>query len=331
MDHIRIIRRAFDIVRRYPVLWIFGFLLALTTSRGNSGTQYNFSNRDFEPGGDFHFPSISPEVINAVIGIIIAVVCMLVLLGIALTIVRYVALTASIRMVNQYEESGEKMSFGQGWRLGWTRTAFRIWLVDLLFGVGAFLVIILLFLLAAAPLLLLLTGSDVADVVGIVMTIGLGVFVFLLLILLAAAITLLNQFIYRAVALEDLGVFDAIRRGWKLVRSRLGDVIIMGLILFGIGLLFGILMIPIVLVLLALGALAGGLPGLLAGLITNLFVQGGPIPWVVGVMVGLPIFILVLSIPLSIVSGFFEIFNSSTWTLTYREVTALESAREETA
>ena len=27
MDHIRIIRRAFEIVRRYPVLWIFGFLI----------------------------------------------------------------------------------------------------------------------------------------------------------------------------------------------------------------------------------------------------------------------------------------------------------------
>jgi hypothetical protein len=339
IDHIRIIRRAFEIVRRYPVLWIFGFLLALTTGRP-TGPENNVQwTLNDGPGGDFSlpegfprlpFPVIPQDIANALVVAGIALACLALLLVVAFTILHYVALAASIRMVDRYEASGEQLGFRAGWRLGWSRAAFRLWLIDLLVFIGVLLAVILLFLLAAAPLLLLLTQNDVASVVGVVATIGLVFLVILVIILVGAVLGILLQFVHRAVTLEDLGVFEGFRRGWALVRRRPGDMIIMALILFGIGLVFAILLIPVALVLLVFGVIVGGLPALLAGALTNIFVHGN-VPQLVAIAVGLPIFILAVSIPLAFVSGLLEMFTSSAWTLTYREVLAVENVQPETA
>lgn len=340
MDHMRIIRRAFEIVRRYPVLWIFGFLIALSTPRfpgSNSG--YRFSGRDLGLNRDFNFPrdfrnlpfpNLPQEIINTAAGVAVGVICLAVILAVIFTIIHYVSVSASIRMVDRHEANGEKLRFGQGWRLGWTRAAFRIWLIDLLFGIGSFLAVILLLLLAAAPLLLLLTGSDAANVIGVVTTIGLVFLVILLAILLAAALSILSQFIRRAVVLEDLGVFDAIRRGWALARRRIKDAVILGLILFGIWLVYAILLIPVVLVMAVISTMAAGIPALLAGGIANIFVHGS-IPQIIAAAIGLTIFVLVFATPLVFLSGLLEIFNSSAWTLAYREALALENIQPETA
>ena len=48
MDHTKILKRAWHILWQYRVLWVFGFILALTTaSYSSTGTSYNFSSRDF--------------------------------------------------------------------------------------------------------------------------------------------------------------------------------------------------------------------------------------------------------------------------------------------
>jgi hypothetical protein len=72
-----------------------------------------------------------------------------------------------------------------------------------------------------------------------------------------------------------------------------------------------------------LGAVVrGGLPALLAGLVTSLFAQGA-LPWIIAVAVGLPIFLVAVIVPSGFVSGLYETFKSSTWTLTFREVVTL--------
>ena len=45
--------------------------------------------------------------------------------------------TAVIRMVDEHENTGVKYRFKQGWKLGWNRRAFRVWLVDLIIGAPA--------------------------------------------------------------------------------------------------------------------------------------------------------------------------------------------------
>ena len=105
MDHIKVLKRAWEITWRYRVLWIFGIILALTTARGGGGNngghaQYKVSGEDFSPGGEFYIPEISPEVVSMLIALGIGLVCVIVFLIVVATIARYVAETALIRMVD---------------------------------------------------------------------------------------------------------------------------------------------------------------------------------------------------------------------------------------
>jgi hypothetical protein len=49
------------------------------------------------------------------------------------------------------------------------------------------------------------------------------------------------------------------------------------------------------------------------------------VPWILAVVVALPFFILVLAVPLTLLDGLMKVFQSTTWTLTYRELQALEN------
>jgi hypothetical protein len=186
------------------------------------------------------------------------------------------------------------------------------------------LAFILLFLLALAPLLLWTTGSRPAGVVGTVASIGLIFLFVLLLIVVVMAVTLLMHFFRRACALEGLGVIESIRHGFGVVREHLKDVAIMWLIMIGVGIGLVVVMIFVVLLLVALGVLLGGLPALLVGGLASQAFQGA-VPWILGAAVGIPIFLLVVVAPTLFLGGLIEVFKSSVWTLTYRELRALEA------
>jgi hypothetical protein len=83
--------------------------------------------------------------------------------------------------------------------------------------------------------------------------------------------------------------------------------------------------VPVVFLLAAVAVIGGGLPAMLAYAVTGLIAQGAT-PWIAAAIVGVPIFIVVMAIPLALVSGLVQTFHSSTWTLTYRELAALEAA-----
>jgi hypothetical protein len=313
MNHTNILKRAWHIVWRYRALWVFGFLLALTTGAGgggggggNSGFQYNMDR-------------IGPNLGSMLLTIGIGLACLAVLLIILGAIARYVAETALIRMVDHHEETGQKRSVRQGFRLGWSRSAFRLFLIDLVIGLPVAIGFILIFLLAASPLLLWATESNAAGAVGTALTVGLGLLAILLAIVVAVILSVLKPFFRRVCVLEGLGVTEAIRQGYVMVRRDLKDVGLMWLITFGLRIGWGILMIPVVLLLLVVSGVLGGTLGLMVGGLTRLAFEGAA-PWIAGGLVGIPIFILVMVLPLSLLGALFEVFLSSTWTLTYREL-----------
>ena len=203
--------------------------------------------------------------------------------------------------------------------MGWSRSAFRLFLIDLLIGLPLAVAFMLLFLLAAAPLLLWATESTAAGALGTATTIGLGLLVVLLAIVVAVILSVLKPFFQRVCVLQQMGVVESIRQGYAVVRHNLKDVGLMWLITVGLRIGWAILMIPIVFLLLVVSGALGGLLALLAGGLTGLVFEGAA-PWIVGGVVGIPIFILVLAAPLSFLGGLFEVFLSSTWTLTYREL-----------
>jgi hypothetical protein len=319
VDHLRILKRALSITRSYRALWVFGILLALTTGGRGSG---NGGGRGGP--GPIQRPEISPEMLtNLVVAGIVAFIVLLLLVAVGV-IVRYVSETALIRMVAQHEATGVKVGVRQGFRLGWSRAALRLFWMDLLIGLVAFATFFVLVLLAASPLLVWLTDSTPARVLGTVVAAALAVVILFLVIVASIALWLLGQFWHRAVVLEDQSVRSALRRGWQLLRQRLGDVLVMGLILFGLGLAWTIVLVPLIFLLVAVAAIGGGLPALLVYSIGSMVAQGAA-PWVAAILVGLPIFIVILAIPLAVLGGLAQTFQSSTWTLTYRELLALEA------
>jgi hypothetical protein len=336
MDHLKILKRAYHLTLNYRALWVFGILLALTTpSRrggdggGGGGGSGGSSFLPANPLPGLRFPEISAQAIQSLWAIGLMLACLGIVLVGAFVILRYLSETALIRMVDLHETTGERVGVRQGFRLGWSRPAFRIFLIDLLFGLGGMILFLLLLAVAAAPLLLWLIDSEALQVIGTVTSIGLGILVILLAILAFVVLSLLLQFFRRACILEGLGVLDSIRRGYAVFRLRLGDGVVMGILLFALGLAFVIVLIPIAIMLILAAVVLGGGPALLVGWIVNQFVTG-TIPWIAGAAVGAPIFLFVVIAPLLFLSGLMETFKSSTWTLTYREFLAIEGALAET-
>lgn len=329
MDHFKIIKRAFQITWFYRALWVFGFILALTAGGGNGGGGGGGGNGDSGANGLFPpgqvFPGLTAqELISAAIAIGLALICLALLFIVVFTIARYVAETAVIRMVDQHETTGERAGVRQGFRWGWSRPAARLFLIDLWFAILVLAAFLLLALIAAAPLLVWLSDVNALRAIGTIAAIGLGLAFIVLAILGLIALSVLRQFFYRACVLEGLGVIDSIRRGFTLARQRALDALIIALILFGIGLGWFVVMIPIFILLAIVGLLVGGLPGLAIGFASSLVLQGAW-PWVIGAVVALPIFLLVFVVPVLFLSGLLRVFISTTWTLTYREARALES------
>lgn len=350
MDHIKILKRAFNITWVYRALWVFGIILALTTggNGGNSGQAADGGGsgnafQEFQwpeelpapPFGELPTPpfeewpswELPSEYAGTVIAVGIGLVCVFLVLFILFQIARYVAETALIRMVDDYEETGEKRSVRQGFRLGWSRAAWRLFLINLVVGLPLVVVFLLLLLIPAGLIFMsvgALKGLSVAiGVVGIIAAVGLFFLILLCIIVVAIVLSLLMPFFRRACVLGGMGVIESIQEGSRFVRRHLKDVGIMWLLMIGLGIVWIIVMIPLFIALLLVGAMIGGLPALLLGGLTSLIAKGAA-PWILAAVVGIPVFLLVVAAPALFLSGLKEVFVSSTWTLTYRELRALE-------
>ena len=269
--------------------------------------------------------AIRPEVVSALLAVAIGLACLILLLIVVAVVARYIGEVALIRMVDDYEETGEKRRVWQGVRMGWSRAAWRLFLIDVLIALPILLAIILLFVLALSPLLLWKSGSVAAGVVGTIFTVGLVFLAICLVIIVGAVLSLLKHFIWRACALEELGVIGSIRQGYAVVRQNLKDVGLMWLIVLGISLAWPLLMIPIVLLLMGVAVVLGGMSALLVGGLAGLILEGVA-PWIMAGLVGIPTFFLALVAPLVFLGGLREVFLSGTWTLTYRDLHPLESS-----
>ena len=349
----KILKRSWQILWNYRILWIFGILLALTTG-GTGGGNGGGSNQTSQNANNFPgvLPENSPEWVRqlsqwfvqdvqplfthpeqhiatfVLIGVIIFLVILL--LSTLAAFVRYPAETAVMRMVDEYEHSGSKLGFRQGWKLGWTRRAFRLWLIDLILAVP---VIVYLMLVAAGILIYFAVSpaSQTANVISIVAAIGLGFVSLFVMILVAVFLHLLRNFFARAIALDGLDVKASLVYGWAMVKRNWKSAGLMWLVMVGVGIGVGIaglivffLLIPAYLVLLLPAALVAVLPALIGFGVTSLFASG-PLAWIIAILAALPFFFITLFLPLFFFNGWYKIFESNIWTLTYREIKALES------
>jgi hypothetical protein len=320
MNHGRILSRAWTMVWQYRALWLFGFLFALTG--GGGGLQLNLGGSNGGTGGPrtgpngtgpfprFPFPNFNW---SAVLWIAGAVLVVLVVLGVVGTVVRYMAETALMAGADEIESTGAALSVRRGFRLGWSRQAGRLFLTDVVIYLPLGVAGLVLLAVGAAPLLLWLTRQAPLGVIGTLITAALELLVILGLLALALALSVVMPYLRRRVVLDQQGPLAALRQSLRLVRASLVDTGLMWLLLAAIRIVWSLVMIPVGLVLLVLAVVVGGVPAALAYLASQ--------SWVWPVVVGLPLFLLVLIPSAAFVGGLFETYVSTSWTLTYRDVT----------
>jgi len=318
MDHKRILTRAWTLLWQARALWLFGFLFALTGGGmnfpgGNGGADGR--GRPTPPG----VPSApsSGAFVNSIdwgvaLPIAVGVVLALVVLAAVILAVRYMADTALMAGVTEIEDTAEKLTVRRGFRLGWSRQAWRLFLIDLMVYVPLAVGGLLLLAIAALPLLTWLTLNQPLSILATVVSVGLELLIILGLVVVILALSVIMPYSRRRVVLDKQAIRDALRQGLAMVRTSFADTGLMWLLLAGIRIGWSLVMIPLTIVLLIVAAVIGGIPAAVAYLATQY--------WVWPAIVGGTLFVLVFVPSAAFVTGLFEAYTSASWTLAYREV-----------
>jgi hypothetical protein len=300
MDYGYVLKRAWEIIWKFKVLWIFGILASCgqAASSGSSNSSYRFSSQDSNlfPQIDRFFAQPDPAIIALMIGFGIFFVLALIVVFILLGTIGRVGL---IRGTMKAEQGADRLTFGELWRDG-LKYFWRVFGLNLLVGVVIFLVILALF------------------VPGVILTgITFGLFLICcipLMCLIVPAIWAVAVVIEQAniaLVVENLGIVNALKRGWGVVRNNFGSMIVMSLILFlGVGLI-GSLVIGLPFIIISAPAFIGAFSGTTAALRNGMLISG------LLFLVYLPVLLLL--------SGVLRSYTSSAWTLTYLRLTTSPS------
>lgn len=343
LDISKVLNRAWHILWKYRILWVLGFFLAMAAGSGGSSSNFNWrqnmnqSARQWDWNPKSWGPILGQSGDNLVNLLIVCGVILLVLIlvsSVVTAFLKYVSEAATIRAVNDYENTGIKAGFKQIWKTGWNVSAWRLFLIRLLFFLPFLLELVMIALLAVWIALAVKDGSQGFLIFSGITAGGLALLMFVFFIALKIVLDVIYHFAARISVLEGVGVIDSIKQGYAFLRRHLKSVFFMWLVMIGIGIAWFIAMVILILPLLILALclflpaiLAGGIPGLIATGLAALFQMPSPWFWIVGGLVALPLFFLVISIPSLVVSGWQLIFNSSVWTETYRELKALETVK----
>lgn len=289
MDIGEVLSRAWQVIWKHKVLWIFGLLAGCTASSnaGSNGVQYTFSGTDL-PNGLVYY-NLQDWQIALFIVAMIAIVLIIVVLAIILGTIGRIGL---VRGTMQADAGESHLSFGELFR-GSTPYFWRVFGLNLLIGLTIFIVMAVLF-----GFFVLLA----------VVTFGIGAICLLPLICLIIPIAwfvgVVVEQVNVALVVENTGVFEGIRRGWEVVRANLGEMILMGLILgLGGGMISFLIALPFAFITLPLifSLAFGSTPG-----------------WGLGIS----LLCLVLYLPvLLVLNGALRSYIGSAWTLTYMRLT----------
>lgn len=301
MDYGKIIKRAFEITRKHPFLWVFGFIIALVSG----GSNFNFN---YQTGGeDQAFTKLGGFASTYLVAIIV-VVLLLILIGFILWIVSIMAQSGLVSCVKKIEK-GEETSLGDGFSVG-AHYFWRILALSVVLGLAIFILFLLLLAPLVAGILIFVSQSKSAGaetaVPAICCLVAGIIFMVFLLIIIGVFLGVLSVYAMRQIVLKDERVFASIRAAWHLIRAKFKETALMFLLLLVIG--------AVVSAVLAIPGLLIGLPAVLAIIsgvsLKNFFLIAG------GVL-GLLVLVLVMSF----FRGVYTTFHSAAWTLTFMELT----------
>jgi hypothetical protein len=314
-----VLTQAWKIIWKNKILWIFGILSSCGRGGGgggggnsnfsNNGTGEDFFNNGNNPFSNGEFPGTdqfnhfmenftgsSGE--QTWIPILIGVLCLLFIIALVFIFLGTIGRIGLIKGTLLAETGNEPLRFGQVWSAS-TPYFWRVFLLNLVIGLAVGLAVLILMI----PFVFL----------GIA-TMGIGMMciipIICLLIPVSLAINVIIEQANVAMVVEELGIMDAIKRGWRVCRENLGPIAVVALIiLIGGGIVGFIITLPLILVLLPIFA------GFLSNdetVLTTLFATAG--------------LMLCCMLPVIIaLNGVLQSYIGSVWTLTFLRLTEKKS------
>ncbi|MGC8856171.1 MAG: hypothetical protein ACP5QU_05180 [Anaerolineae bacterium] len=286
-----VLTRAWKILWKHKILWVFGFLASCGTGGGgNFNFRFSGSNRQVTPELRrlvFFMDRITQWLLQHWWAIALALLAFLLilLLTAALSTLGRIGL---IRGVFAAEQETEPLLLGEIFNVS-LPYFWRVFWLNLLPG------LLVLFLLLPLVLFGAVTG-------------GFGFLCllpfFCLLIPLMLIIGLFLEQANRAIVLEDLSLLEGVQRGWKVFNAYAGPIILMGIVLFVVTLIASfILAIPLIMI---------SLPVFFAILAGESLM---PFTWVI-------LAVLCLYLPVAwFAQALLVTYVQSAWTLTYLRLT----------
>lgn len=304
MDIGEILTRAWHITWKHKALWLFGILASCGSQSGSSvsGSGYQSGGSEFGKSPKVYedsiyrfiswFEAIPDEKKVWIFGGLIGFTLVLSLIFFALSTVGRVGL---IKSTIQLENGQDALTIrqilqdsapflGRAFALN-----FLIGLVIFIFTLGAMLVGIFMALATYG--------------IGLICLLPL----FCLMIPVGWFLSLIIEQANIALVVEDTGVLDALSRGWQVVRSNIGHIFVIGIVLsIGLLILINVFNLPVLLIFMptVIGFTSGHGSAMMNGLIISSIC-------------------LVLYIPvLILLSGILQTYFHTSWTLTYLRLTA---------
>ena len=292
-----ILTRAWQITWKYKVLWIFGILAGCTNGGGgggggsNSGYRFGPSDSNLPPEMKQFFHQMENFVgwVEDNLWLFIAVMVLIFLVLMAISV--FLGTIGRIGLIKgsyEAEQGAEKLVFGELFSTSMPYF-WRVFGLSFLIGMAFFIVMM--------PIIFV----GVLSVVGIACLVP----IICLLIPIGVAVSIIVEQANRAIVLEDMSMLDGLKRGWEIAKSNVGPILVMALILFGIGLVLGIVIaLPIFIIVFptifafAMGEGQSFTPLYLAGVCFCLYI---PVAW--------------------LLNGILTTFTQSAWTLTYLQLT----------
>ena len=110
--------------------------------------------------------------------------------------------------VNRHEEVGNTGNVGEGFRMGWSRPAFYMFVIDVVIAIPTIIAVLVLILFGLSPLLLLLIDVTGVRVLAVVLTIGLMLLIIGVIVLAGIVVLDIVNIIDHWPAEETLAFID---------------------------------------------------------------------------------------------------------------------------
>jgi hypothetical protein len=268
MDYGGLLTKAWNTVWNHKFLIGLGVLVALGTGGGggprsgggssssgggggNGGSLTPGSGADVCASMNQGFRSIGAEG-TAIIGVVLFLLCIGMLIGLVFWVIGRIAEGGLINGVDEIE-NGRPTGFVAAWSAGW-KNVWRLVGIGAIAGIPGILIFVVILIMGYMIVAgtdwqaacLALSSNDPQRIAGVFGTLGTAGIIALVvccpLTLVSYVLSAVRAFADRACMTENLGVLDAYSRGWEVLRSNLGQVVILFLIQIALGIGVGILL-----------------------------------------------------------------------------------------